>query len=203
MASPPPVVAQRQARFQALVLPHLGQLLAFAERRLGNRADAEDVVQESFARAWVGFAALREEARLRAWLYQILRSALSDFTQRESRSDRMLTLGDCSALSEREVVAGEAGPFEQTAAALSRERVEELLRAIPEEFAAAVELHDLDGFRYREIAEILGVATGTVMSRIFRGRKLLAGLIVSRERQAESGELVGRHSGWPLRGRRA
>ena len=203
MAPASPPIAERQARFQLLVMPHLGQLLAFAERRLGNRADAEDVVQESCTRAWVAFATLREESRLRAWLYQILRSSLSDFTQKEGRRERMIALGELGGLQDADALASDAGPFEHTAASLSRERVEELLRTIPEDFAAPVELHDLEGFRYREIAEILGIATGTVMSRIFRGRKLLAALVVTRERKPESGESLLRHSGWPLRETRA
>jgi RNA polymerase sigma-70 factor (ECF subfamily) len=197
-----PIVVQRQWRFQQLILPYLGQLLAFAERRLGNTADAEDVVQESCSRAWVAFGTLREESRLRAWLYQILRSALSDFTRREGRRERLVPLGDLGALPDGDLFDENGGPFEQTAALLSRERVEAMLRAIPEEFSGAVELHDLDGFCYREIAEILGVPTGTVMSRIFRGRRLLATLIC-RESRPESGERRLRVSGPVLRQRQA
>ena len=169
-----------QTRFEVLVQPHLGRLLRFAGRRLRNLADAEDVVQEACSRAWLAFADLRDETLVLPWLYRILRSSLSDHFEKQTRREQLApTLGLESA--------GDAvhdhgtGPLEDLIASASSERIHELLRMLPEEFALAIELHDLEGFRYADIARVTGVPLGTVMSRIYRGRKLLAALILMNE----------------------
>ncbi len=172
--------SNRQARFEALVLPHLDRLLAFARRRMATEADAEDVVQEACVRAWNGFSALRDEASVRAWLYRILRTIMSEQHRTAARRHALVSITRLEAAHEERVASEAAGPFEEVVAKLSSERVREALAAIPEDFAVAIELHDIDGFRYREIAEITGVPIGTVMSRISRGRKLLAGVIARR-----------------------
>ncbi len=169
--------AAQHARFQALVEPHLGRLLRFACRRVRNAADAEDVVQEACTRAWMGFADLRDDGLALPWLYRILRSSLSDFHDKQNRRDQ---LAPTLTLESAVEIAGDqsSGPLEELIASASAERILELLRILPEEFALALELHDLEGLRYRDIAETTGVPIGTVMSRIYRGRKLLAALIV-------------------------
>jgi RNA polymerase sigma-70 factor (ECF subfamily) len=169
-----------QARFEVLVQPHLGRLLRFAGRRLRNLADAEDVVQEACSRAWLAFADLRDETLILPWLYRILRSSLSDHFEKQTRREQLApTLALESAGDE--VHDHGVGPLEELIAATSSERIHELLRMLPEEFALAIELHDLEGFRYGEIATVTGVPLGTVMSRIYRGRKLLAALILMNE----------------------
>ena len=173
----PEHICASQDRFQELVQPHLGRLVSFAYRRLENAADAEDVVQDACTRAWLAFAQLRDESLTLPWLYRILRSTLSDFVDKRSRREQIaptLTLervGDDAA-------SGDGGPLEHMIASISSERVHELLLMLPEEFALAIQLHDLEGLRYRDVAETTGVPTGTVMSRIHRGRKLLAALIL-------------------------
>jgi RNA polymerase sigma-70 factor (ECF subfamily) len=169
-----------QARFELLVQPHLGRLLRFAGRRLRNLADAEDVVQEACSRAWLAFGDLRDEALVLPWLYRILRSAVSDHFEKQTRREQlaptlMLDSAD-DALHDRG-----SGPLEELIATASSERIHELLRMLPEEFALAIELHDLEGFRYADIASGTGIPLGTVMSRIHRGRKLLAALILMNE----------------------
>jgi RNA polymerase sigma-70 factor (ECF subfamily) len=181
-----------QARFQELVLPHLDRLVSFASRRLGNAADAEDVVQDSFVRAWLGFRELRDESRIRPWLYQIVRSVMSDFRERRGRREHLAPTMQLEQAREELAVSEEPGPFERLVDSISTGQVHEVLRMLPESFAIAVELHDIEGFRYHEIAEITGVPLGTVMSRIYRGRKLLAGLIVTHE---ANWDLAGRWSG--------
>jgi RNA polymerase sigma-70 factor (ECF subfamily) len=172
--------SDQQDRFQALVEPHLTRLLHFACRRVRNPADAEDMVQEACSRAWVSFADLRDDGLALPWLYRILRSALSDFHAKQSRRDHLAPFLTLESTVE---VAGdqEGGPLEELIATASTEWIQELLRMLPEEFALAIELHDLEGLRYREIAETTGVPVGTVMSRIHRGRKLLAALILMNE----------------------
>ena len=170
------------ARFEALVLPHLDRLLAFSRRRTDSRADAEDAVQEAFVRAWVGFGELRDETKVRPWLYRILRTVLSDAHEKHGRRGQLVSITRLESAHD-EVVGGSADAvFAEVVARLSSEAVHEALASIPEDFAIAVELHDIDGFKYHEIADIVGVPIGTVMSRISRGRKLLAGAIVARQR---------------------
>src|SRR6476659_2921816 len=168
------------ARFQALVQPHLGRLLRFASRRLRNPADAEDVVQEACTRAWVAFGDLREDALVLPWLYRILRSSVSDHFEKQARRDHLAPTLTLESADDTAQDQG-AGPLEDLIASASTERSHELLRMLPEEFALAIELHDLEGFRYVDIANATGVPLGTVMSRIYRGRKLLAALILMNE----------------------
>ena len=170
-----------QRRFQALVEPHLGALLRFAGRRTATLSDAEDALQETCLRAWMAFADLREVAKVRAWLYRILRTVLSDGLVRDTRR---LRLGSTTPLDDvpEEDLAGESDAvFTEVLARLSSEAVHDALAAIPEDFATAVEMHDIDGMKYHEIAESLDVPIGTVMSRISRGRKLLARAVVTRQ----------------------
>lgn len=171
-------------RFQALVRPHLGRLLRFASRRLPNLADAEDLVQEACTRAWVAFADLRDDALVLPWLYRILRSSLSDHFEKQSRREQLAPTLTLESAGDTVHDQG-AGPLENLIASASTQRIHELLRMLPEEFALAIELHDLEGFRYVDIASATGVPLGTVMSRIYRGRKLLAALILMNESMAD------------------
>lgn len=178
----------RQARFDALVLPHLDRLLAFAVRRTDVVADAEDAVQEACVRAWLAFDDLRDASRVRAWLYQILRAVLSEAQERLARRRQLVSITRLETAHEELVGSDRDGLFDQVAARLSGEAVRSALAQIPEDFAIAVELHDIDGFKYQEIADIVGVPIGTVMSRISRGRRLLAGaLYVNRSVDAQAG----------------
>jgi RNA polymerase sigma-70 factor (ECF subfamily) len=173
--------ADAYARFDAAVLPHLDRLLAFAGRRTDSLADAEDVVQEVCARAWAGFAELRDPSAVRPWLYRILRTVLADGYEKVGRRRRLVSITRLERAHE-ELVGGDADAlFDEVVRRLSSEAVHAALADLPEDFAAAVELHDIDGFKYHEIADVLGVPLGTVMSRISRGRRLLAGAIAARQ----------------------
>lgn len=168
-----------RSRFEAVVVPHLDRLLAFAIRRSDSVADAEDAVQEAFVRAWLGFADLRDETHARPWIYRILRTVLSDFREKSGRRQQLVFITRLEDAHD-ELVGGEHDAlFSEVVARLDGEAVHRALRTIPEDFATAVELHDIDGFKYAEIAEIVGVPIGTVMSRISRGRKLLAGAVMA------------------------
>ena len=185
----------RQARFDALVLPHLGRLLAFAARRTAALADAEDAVQDACVRAWLAFDDLRDTARVRAWLYRILRTVLSEAQERHARRRQLVSITRLESAHE-ELVGGDPDVlFDEVAARLSGEAVRSALAQLPEDFAVAVELHDIDGFKYHEIADIVGVPIGTVMSRISRGRRLLAGaLLVSGSVEAQAGAPLSRRA---------
>ena len=185
MPPTPDQPTERQARFDALVLPHLDRLLAFAARRSDVLADAEDAVQEACVRAWLGFDDLRDTARVRAWLYRILRTVLSETQERTARRRQLVSITRLESAHEELVGSDRDVLFDQVAARLSGEAVRAALAQVPEDFAVAVELHDIDGFKYHEIAEIIGVPIGTVMSRISRGRRLLAGALFA-NRSAET-----------------
>lgn len=172
-------LADLHAQFHALVLPQLGALLAFARRRTASLSDAEDAVQEACVRAWTAFAELRDASKVRPWLYRILRSVLSDALARDGRRRLLVSITRLDDAHEALLAGDENALFTEVAARLSSEMVHDALATIPEDFAIAVELHDIDGFKYREIAEIVGVPIGTVMSRINRGRQLLAGAIAA------------------------
>jgi RNA polymerase sigma-70 factor, ECF subfamily len=175
-------IDDQHARFSALVMPHMDRLLRFAQRRTASSGDAEDAVQDACVRAWMSFGDLRDAEKARPWLYRILRSVLSDLGE---KSERRRQLVDITRLEEahEEVIGGDTDVvFSEVAARLDSEMITRALRLIPEDFATAVELHDIDGFKYHEIAEIAGIPIGTVMSRISRGRRLLAGTIMANRR---------------------
>jgi RNA polymerase sigma-70 factor (ECF subfamily) len=175
-----PARPELHARFEALVLPHLGELLAFARRRTDSPEDAEDLVQEACVRAWQGIGELRQASSARPWLYRILRSVLGDAHEKAGRRRRLVSFTRLEEAHEA-LLGGDADAvFEEVLGRLASEAIHAALREVPEDFAAPVELHDLDGFKYHEIADVLGIPIGTVMSRISRGRRLLAGALVAR-----------------------
>jgi RNA polymerase sigma-70 factor (ECF subfamily) len=183
------------ARFSALVTPHIDRLLAFSLRRTETQADAEDAVQEAFLRAWLGFDDLRNQSLVRPWLYRILRTVLADEHDKRTRRSQIVSITRLETALE-DLIGGDPDEvFVQVTSRMTREMVHAALRSIPDEFAIPVELHDIDGFKYSEIAEIVGVPIGTVMSRISRGRRLLAGAVASTMRSAHSNraESAGGH----------
>jgi RNA polymerase sigma-70 factor, ECF subfamily len=180
--TPAAELEETQARFQALVLPHLDRLLGFASRRTRSLAEAEDAVQEACVRAWLGFTGLRDPAKVRPWLYCILRAVLADACERDGRRQRLVSITRLEDEHEALVGGDDDAVLVEVDARLTGEVVRAALADIPEDFAACVELHDIDGFKYHEIAEALGIPIGTVMSRISRGRRLLAGAVAANQR---------------------
>jgi RNA polymerase sigma-70 factor, ECF subfamily len=198
-----PTPAELHARFDALVLPHLDRMLAFARRRADTPEDAEDVVQEACVRAWQSLGELRDAVRVRPWLYRILRTVLVDAYEKAGRRRRLVSFTRLEDAHE-ELVGGDVDAlFDEVAGRLTSEAVHAALAELPEDFAAPLELHDIHGFKYHEIAEILGIPLGTVMSRISRGRRLLAGSVAARHglRPAETRAAAVANAG-PRRGPR-
>jgi RNA polymerase sigma-70 factor (ECF subfamily) len=200
-ASPDPI-ADAQARFHALVLPHLDRLLGFARRRADDASDAEDAVQEACIKAWLAFGDLRDESLVRPWLYRILRSVLSDTFEKSGRRRQLVSISRLEDTHEDLVATDSDFVFSEVAARLDGETLRAGLASIPEDFATAVELHDIDGFKYAEIAEFVGAPIGTVMSRISRGRRLLAGAIAN-NRAAWAKGVAEVQSEFPTRNHRA
>jgi RNA polymerase sigma-70 factor, ECF subfamily len=153
----------RDERFETEALPHLRSLYGTAYRMTRNAHDAEDLVQETFLRAYRAFDRYTAGTNIRAWLYTILHRARTDAFRRAARSPRTVELSG----------EGPSVPAPQEALARGGEDIERALQALPEAFRSAVVLRDVEDFSYDEIARILAVPIGTVMSRIHRGRALL------------------------------
>src|SRR5437762_9631842 len=163
-------------RFERDVLPLLPSLYGAALRMTRNPADAEDLVQETYLRAYRGFAGFQEGTNLKAWLYRILTNTFINSYRKKQREPQTSSLDDVedwylfSRMAER---GSEPSAETSVLESLPDEDVQEALSSLPEQFRIAVLLADVEGFSYKEIAEITGVPIGTVMSRLHRGRKAL------------------------------
>jgi RNA polymerase sigma-70 factor (ECF subfamily) len=153
----------REERFETEALPHLRSLYGTAYRMTRHPQDAEDLVQETFLRAYRAFDGFTPGSNIRAWLHTILQRVRVDSFRRASRRPRTVELLD----------DGPAVPPAQDTLARGQEEVARALATVPEVFRAALVLRDVEDFSYQEIARILEVPIGTVMSRIHRGRALL------------------------------
>ena len=159
-------------------MPHLNRLVALASRWADGH-EAEDYVQETYARAWVAFDQLRDAGAAFPWLCQILRTVANERRRTHARRQDLAFIGVLEAAHEEVVASDAPSPLDQLLARLEAGRLREALRSIPEDFAEAVALHDVHGLKYREIAQATAAPIGTVMSRISRGRQLLAGLLLA------------------------
>lgn len=155
--------AQRHERFEREALPHMRVLYGSAYRLTGNAHDAEDLVQETFLRAYRAFASFTPGTHMRAWLFTILHRTRTDAFRRAGRTPVTVDVENYDV--------GVAPA--QEALASGGEAIARALQALPEHFRAAVVLRDVQDLSYGEIAQALDVPIGTVMSRIHRGRALL------------------------------
>jgi RNA polymerase sigma-70 factor (ECF subfamily) len=160
--------------FEDVVLVHLDALYRTALRLTHNRAEAEDVVQETCLRAFRGFHRFDPGTNARAWAFTILRRV---FLNRLRREGREVVEGEETGLEsalESVTYGPEAeSPEEQFLQTVLHGDVDRALRALPTAFREAVILTDLEGLSYKETSEVLGCPIGTVMSRLYRGRQLL------------------------------
>ncbi len=169
--------AVRRQRYAAVVEPFLDRLLAFAHRRTVCHADAEDAVQDACVRAWIALDDLRDDASAAPWLHQILRNVLVRRYATDARRERLASTATWDDLACAQVPSRDVTPLEALVAAATSETVEGALRRLPEHYATAIELRDLQGLSCRETADALGVPIGTALSRVHRGRQMLARLI--------------------------
>lgn len=163
-------------RFEREALPLLSEMYAAALRLTRNPADAEDVLQETYLRAYRGFGTFQEGTNLRAWLYRILTNAFINTYRKRQREPQTVSDDEVPEWYLYEKLGGEgaeASAEAEVLEALPDEDVQDALAALPEQFRLAVLLADVEGFSYKEIAEILDIPIGTVMSRLHRGRRLL------------------------------
>jgi RNA polymerase sigma-70 factor (ECF subfamily) len=165
---------EKQRRFEEQATPFLGQLYGTALRLTRNPADADEVVQETFLRAYRSFDQFEQGTNLKAWLYKILTNTFISSYRKKQREPQTVSAdaNEDFSLYDR-LVEANVSPEAELLDKIPDEEVKQALEGIPDQFRTAVLLADVEGFSYQEIADITGVAIGTVMSRLHRGRKAL------------------------------
>lgn len=165
--------------YERLVLPLRGRMYKKAMSMTRNPDEAEDLVQDTLVRAWRFWESFKSDTNVRSWLYTILRNTFINGYHRRGRerdllrcvSDEVVSAGAPAAIAHSS--SHPPGPEEAAVLSAQRDRILDALDSLPEDFRVAVQLADLEGLSYKEIAEVMDCPIGTVMSRIYRGRKAI------------------------------
>ena len=170
--------ADPRALFEEQALPFMDQLYAAAMRMTRNPADAADLVQETFVKAFQAFGQFQQGTNLKAWLYRIQTNTFINNYRKNQRNPYQGTIDDLEdwQLGGAESVTQSLSTRSAEAEAIDHlpdSAVKDALQAIPEDFRLAVYFADVEGFSYQEIADIMKTPVGTVMSRLHRGRRML------------------------------
>jgi len=173
-----PEAEDARARFEVQVGQHLDGLYSTALRLTRNRTAAEDLVQDAMLKAWRSFHTFQQGTNIRAWLYRILMNAHFDRHRKDTRAPEIVQEEVSefylySKARESAVLSDAGNPEVQVLDQVMDAEVRESLEALPMQFRAAVLLVDVEGFSYKEAADVLEIPVGTVMSRLYRGRHML------------------------------
>jgi RNA polymerase sigma-70 factor (ECF subfamily) len=164
--------------FEATALPHLDALYGTAYRLARNPRDAEDLVQEALLRAYRFWDTFEKDSNCKAWLLRILTNTFINEYQRKRRQREVLDAATAEQSATDGVLVHEGAQTQKSPEGMMLERsvsddVQRALDALPADFRTAVVLCDVEGLAYKEIADVMDCPVGTVMSRLFRGRRLL------------------------------
>jgi RNA polymerase sigma-70 factor, ECF subfamily len=172
---------ERLARFEAEALPHIERMYSAAMRYTRDPNDAEDLLQETAVKAYRSFHQYRPGTNLRAWLYRILHTTYISMYRKAQRRPQESLQEEIDDFSFYDEVtrAGGGSAEREVLESLTADEVKQAMADLPETFRLAVYLADVEGFAYKEIAEIMDTPVGTVMSRLHRGRKALQKALAS------------------------
>ena len=167
--------ARDRVRFEEEALELADQVYKVARHLVGSREEAEDLMQETYARAFRSWRSFQPGTNLRAWLLRILTNLNIDRGRRKQRSPEMQPLeeGDYFLYNRLEEDVGAPADEERIVERLSQDGIVSALSTVPHDFRDAIVLVDIGDFSYQEAAQILDIPVGTVMSRLHRGRRIL------------------------------
>jgi RNA polymerase sigma-70 factor (ECF subfamily) len=167
----------RKKEFEELALPHIDSLYNFALKLTGNVTEAEDLVQETYLKAYRFFHKYKKNTYIKAWLFRILKNTFINIYRRKKKEPEKIDFNSVEKFIDQ-LTDTNSSIFKDD---ISNDMLKDILNdevklavdALPEEFRTVILLFDIEGFSYQEIAGILGCPVGTVMSRLHRGRKIL------------------------------